>query len=123
MYLLRSKYSIRLYEMIERRINLNVQSETFTVDQLRALLGVPRNKLGRFADFNKYALKPAIAEINQLTDYSVSVGIRKRGRLVHELVLMWFRKDSDAVTRAAAERQRSRVGRSARRRDKVEIIV
>ena len=123
MYLLRSKYSIRLYEMIERRINLNVQSETFTIDQLRALLGVPRNKLGRFADLNKYALKPAVAEINQLTDYSVSVGIRKRGRLVHELVLMWFRKDSDAVTRAAAERQRSRVGRSARRRDKVEIIV
>src|SRR5690606_28233190 len=107
----------------ERRINLNVQSETFTVAQLRALLGVPRNKLGRFADFNKYALKPAVAEINQLTDYAVSVAIRKRGRLVHELVLMWFKKEPAAVKRAAAERQSSRVGRTARQRDKVEIIV
>lgn len=123
MYLLRSKYSIRLYEMIERRINLNVQSESFTVDQLRSLLGVPRNKLGRFADFNKYALKPALAEINQLTDYSVSVAVRKRGRLVHELVLMWFKKEPEAVKLAAVERQRSRVGRTARQRDTVEIIV
>lgn len=123
MYLLRSKYSIRLYEMIERRINLNIQMETFTVDQLRALLGVPRNKLGRFADFNKYALKPAVAEINQLTDFTVTVGIRKRGRLVHELVLMWFRKEPEAVKEAAAERKRSRIGRSARRQDKVEFIV
>ena len=41
MYTLRSKYSIRLYEMIERRIGLNKQYEEFTIDELRAKLGVP----------------------------------------------------------------------------------
>lgn len=123
MYLLRSKYSLRLYELIERRINMNAQSESFTIEQLRALLGVPDNKLSRFADFNKHALKPAIAEINQLTDYAVAVGIRKRGRFVHQLVLTWMKKHPEAVKEAAAERQRARIGRSVRRQNIVEVII
>lgn len=122
MYLLRSKYALRLYEIIERRINMNAQSETFTVDELRALLGVPDDKLTRFSDFNKYALKPAIDEINEITNYAVAVGVRKRGRAVHQLVLMWTRKHPDAVKTAAATRQRSRDGRRAGRQSKVEVI-
>ncbi len=62
MYALRSKYSIRLYEMIERRIGLTKQYEEFTIDEFRAMLGVPEGKLERFADFNKYCLKPALEE-------------------------------------------------------------
>jgi plasmid replication initiation protein len=123
MYLLRSKYSIRLYEMIERRINMNSQREYFSVDEFRGLLAVPGDKLPRFADFNKHCLKPALEEINQLTDYAVSVGVVKRGRSVDKLLLTWMKKSPESVRAAAAERERSRIGRAARRKGSVEVIV
>ncbi len=123
MYLLRSKYSIRLYEMVERRINMDRQSETFTVDEFRALLGVPDDKLPRFADFNKHALKPAVEEINQLTDYVVTVAAIKAGRSVDKLILTWLKKAPDAIQEAARERERSRIGRTARRSGSVEVVV
>ncbi len=123
MYLLRSKYSIRLYEMVERRINLHAQSESFSVDEFRALLGVPDDKLPRFADFNKHALKPALDELNQLTDYIVTVGVVKRGRTVEKLLLTWAKKSADGMRVAAGERSNSRIGRSARRQARVDVIV
>lgn len=123
MYLLRSKYSLRLYEMIERRINLNAQSEYFTIEQFRSHLGVPDDKLPRFADFNKHALKPALDEINQLTDYVVTVGAVKRGRTVERLLLTWSKKSPDALKSADNERQKSRVGRAARWSGRIEVIV
>jgi hypothetical protein len=123
MYLLRSKYSIRLYEMIEKRINMSMQSETFTIDTFRALLGVPDDKLPRFADFNKHALQPALLEINQLTDYVVTVAAVKRGRTVEKLLMTWIKKSPQQLKSAADERQRSRIGRSARRQARVEIIL
>jgi plasmid replication initiation protein len=66
---LRSKYSIRLYEMTERRIGLLEQHEEFTIDELRALLSVPDGKLERYADFNKHCLKPAAPIPIFMTEY------------------------------------------------------
>jgi plasmid replication initiation protein len=122
MYALRSKYSIRLYEMIERRIGMVKQSEEFTVDELRAMLGVPDGKLERFADFNKYCLKPAIEEANQLTDFTVDVMPVKKGRTVEKLFMTWCKKSPEALRRAHAEREKSRVGRKARRTGSAEMI-
>lgn len=122
MYTLRSKYSIRLYEMIERRIGLNKQYEEFTIDELRAKLGVPPDKLERFADFNKYCLKPALEEVNHLTDFIVQIGAIKRGRAVEKLHVTWLRKSPTELKEAHEERERSRVGRSARRDGRIEII-
>ena len=85
MYTLRSKYSIRLYELIERRIKMEQQGEYFTPEQLRDLLGVPKGKLKRFADFNKHCLKPAVAEVNEITDFMVAIGAIKKGRSIHKL--------------------------------------
>lgn len=115
MYALRSKYSIRLYEMVERRISLIKQSEEFTIDEMRGMLGVPPKKLKRFADFNTYCLKPAIAEVNQLCDFHVDVMPVKKGRTVEKLFMTWSKKSPDSLRRAHAEREKSRVGRKARR--------
>ena len=122
MYALRSKYSIRLYEMLEKRVGLAKQSETFTVEEFRALMGVPHGKLPRFADLNKHCLKPALAEVNQLMDFHIEMGVVKRGRTVEKLSLLWLKKDPEAIKEAAAERERSRVGRRARRERIVERI-
>lgn len=66
----------------ERRIGLMKQHEEFSVDEFRAMLGVPEGKLDRFAEFNKHCLKPALAEVNQLTDFDVEVLAIKKGRIV-----------------------------------------
>lgn len=122
-YLLRSKYSIRLYEMIEQRINLRKQSQAFGIADLKGLLGVPKGKLARFADFNAQCLKVAVGEVNQLTDFEVAIGLKKRGRQVETVTLTWLKKSPEARLAAAKERERSRVGRIARRKATVEVIV
>ncbi|MFN3625450.1 MAG: replication initiation protein [Hyphomicrobium sp.] len=122
MYALRSKYSIRLYEMVERRIGLMKQHEEFTVDEFRAMLGVPEGKLDRFADFNKHCLKPALAEVNQLTDFNVQIMTIKKGRTVEKLHLAWFKKSPAELRAAHDEREKSRIGRQARWHGSVEVI-
>lgn len=122
MYALRSKYSIRLYEMVERRIGLMKQHEEFSVDEFRAMLGVPEGKLERFADFNKHCLKPALAEVNMLTDFIVQVMAVKKGRSVEKLHMAWFKKSPAQLRAAHDEREKSRVGRSARQTGSVELI-
>jgi hypothetical protein len=122
MYALRSKYSIRLYEMVERRIGLMKQYEDFSVDEFRAMLGVPEGKLDRFADFNKHCLKPALAEVNQLTDFNVEVMAIKKGRTVEKLRLAWFKKSPTQLRAAHDEREKSRIGRQARWHGSVEVI-
>jgi len=122
MYALRSKYSIRLYEMIERRIGLIKQSEEFAVDAMRSMLGVPEGKLERYADFNKYCLKPAIDEVNQLCDFTVDVMPVKKGRSIEKLFMTWVKKSPDALCRAYDEREKSRVGRRARRAGAADMI-
>lgn len=122
MYALRSKYSIRLYEMIERRIGMMKQYEEFTVEEFRALLGVPDGKLDRYADFNKHCLKPALEEVNHLTDFEVTVMAIKKGRTVEKLGMSWLKKSPRALQRAYDEREKSRVGRQARWRGSVEVV-
>jgi len=122
MYSLRSKYSIRLYELIEKRINLDKQSEDFDVDDLRARLGVPKGKLPKFGEFNKHCLKPALLEINQLTDFTVTAGLIKKGRSVVKIKLVWLAKTRDQLLEAQAERDRHSAGRSARGQNTVEVI-
>lgn len=122
MYALRSKYSIRLYEMVERRIGLNKQHEEFTVEEFRAMLGVENGKLDRYADFNKYCLKPALEEVNHLTDFVVEIAAIKRGRAVEKLHMTWLRKSPAELRAAYDEREKSRVGRSARRSGRVDVI-
>jgi len=122
MYALRSKYSIRLYEMVERRIGLNKQHEEFTVDEFRAMLGVETGKLDRYADFNKYCLKPALEEVNHLTDFVVEIAAIKRGRAVEKLQMTWLKKSPADLRAAHDEREKSRIGRSARWSGRVDVI-
>jgi len=122
-YLLRSKYSIRLYEMIEQRINMRRQSETFSIAEIRGLLGVPKGKLKRFADLNAQCLKPALGEVNQLTDFEVAMTLKKHGRRVDAITLGWLKKCPDARAEAQRERDRSRIGRVARRKARVEVVI
>jgi hypothetical protein len=123
MYAFTSKYALRLYEMVQKRVNLEYkQHEDFTIESFRELLGVPNKKLPRFADFNKHALKPALEEVNFLGDYLVQIQPLKAGRRVVQLRLVWMEKDPESRRRAWEELERSRVGRRARMRGEVEDV-
>jgi len=95
MYCFESKYSLCLYEMIERRIGLDFKiKEVFDLDEIRRLLNVPNGKLQRFADLNKYCLKVAAEEINKLCPFYVDFRPIKRGRTVEKIEMAWFAKTS-----------------------------
>ena len=79
-------------------------------------------KLDRFADFNKHCLKPALEEVNHLTDFVVDVMAIKKGRAVEKLQLSWFKKAPAEMRAAFDEREKSRVGRQVRWRGSVDVI-
>lgn len=79
-FALSSKYAILLFQHVASLANLDrISSKTFTIPELRALLGVPAGKLDRFSNLNTWALKPAIAEINQLSRMNLTVTPKKPG--------------------------------------------
>lgn len=123
MYCFKSKYSLALYEIVQKRIGLKYkQAENFTVQEMRALLGVPKDKLTRFPDFNKYALQPALREVNALSEHHISIGMIKKGRRVDQLMLTWLEKTPEEKREVFKEIERCSVGRSARIRNTVESV-
>lgn len=98
---MRSKYSIRLYELVK---SLHFQeSETyvdiFPLDELRKRLDA--ETYPRFCNFNQRVLKPAVQEINTYTDKQVSYEFVKDGRMVGALKII-------IRTKNAADRKKAR---------------
>lgn len=123
MYCFKSKYALALYEIVQKRVGLKFkQAENFTVEELRSLLGVPKDKLTRFPDFNKYALQPALREVNALSEHHVTVGMIKNGKRVEQLMLMWQEKTVEEKRQVFREIERCSVGRAARIRNTVEAV-
>ena len=123
MYCFKSKYALALYEIVQKRVGLKFkQAENFTVEELRSLLGVPKDKLTRFPDFNKYALQPALREVNALSEHHVTVGMIKNGKRVEQLMLMWQEKSAEEKRQVFREIERCSVGRAARIRNAVEPV-
>lgn len=119
-----SRYALRLYEVIAIRAGLSSKStETFDLDDLRSRLGVPPRKLTRWQDVKRKALEPAIAEVNQLSGFTVSYTPVKRGRSVTGVRMTWAVHGAQGRTAVARELEASRVGRKARREGTVEAVV
>ncbi|MFN3313937.1 MAG: replication initiation protein [Hyphomonas sp.] len=117
-----SKYSVLLFQHIASLVNLDhVQSKTFTVQGLRALLGVPEGKLDRFSHFNSRAIQPSIAEINQLSRFTLTAKPNKIGRTVASVTIGWQVKEDPQE--AKQELARPKVGRQARREGTTEAAV
>jgi len=120
MFAFTSKYALALYEMVQKRRNLRMQREKFSVDDIRRLLGVPPKKLSLFGDLNKYALKKAVEEVNTLSDMDVMMVPLKRGRKVVGVEMCWFQKPLPEAKASYDELQRHRAGRKARLNSTVE---
>ena len=118
-----SKYSVLLYQHISSLTNLkHVTSKRFSVPELRAVMGVVDGKMPRFSNFNTWAIKPAIDEINSdLTRLTLTATYHKIGRTVAEVEIAWEVKED--LTKVKAELDRPKVGRKARRDGTAEIPV
>ena len=124
MLALSSKYALALYEMVQKRGNLQHQwNETFPVERLRDLLGVPKDKLTLYKNFKAKALIPAVKEVGALSDYGVSFIENTKGRKVETITISWWPKSVDERKKAFAELRRPRVGRKARIDGTVEPTV
>lgn len=110
-----SKYAFALYEAVARRARLrHVFREDFTVEGIRNLLGVEDGKLGPFKNLNRFAIQPAVAEVNAITPYNVAIEPKKQGRKVVSFIMGWGMKNKSGMQQAYAELQRPRVGRKPR---------
>ncbi len=124
MFALSSKYALTLYEMVQKRGNLRYKSsERFTLEEIRGVLGVPKNKLTTWSNLQMRALAPALEEVNALSDYTVAITPYKEGRRVAGITLEWMRKKPEEQSKVGRELQFSKVGRKARVKGKVEQLV
>jgi hypothetical protein len=118
-----SRYALRLYELVSLRINLTRNTEKFTIDNLRDKLGVPAGKLLKWDAFNRKALGPAIAEVNQLSGFIVSATPYKSGRSVAGVTLTWAVAPTPERVKIQRELESSRVGRSIRREGSSDKVI
>ena len=118
---LSSKYAVMLFQHVASLANLDrINTKTFTVAELRALLGVPEGKHKRFAELNRWTLKPAVSEINQLSRLIITATPHKIGRTVASVTIGWQVKDDP--TPAKREVQGHSAGRKARRDGSAETV-
>ena len=119
MFALSSKYALALYEMLQKRGNLRHKTqEKFTVEGLRALLGVQTGRLLEYKNFKSRALKPAITEVNALANYGISFIENKEGKTVKTITIGWWQKTEEEMKLAFRELSASKVGRKTRIKEK-----
>lgn len=121
MFALSSKYSLALYEMIQKRGNLNRNFEEFTMAELRGFLCVPPGKLTSWINFKNKAIRPAVKEVSELSDYAVTVEpIKGKAKQFTGVRLGWERKPLPELQKVERELSYSKVGRKARLSGTVE---
>lgn len=89
----KSKYSIRLYELIQSYMfNRNIMTEKiFPLDELKKALNAENHKT--YHNFYSRALNPAIKEINEKSDLEIEFEPIKTGRTVSHIKLTFTEKD------------------------------
>ena len=118
----RSKYAFSLYEAIARRIRMKRFTENLTMQELRDILGVEDGRLTAYSNMKKFAIQPAVTEVNAITPYTVSIVPQKKGRKVASFIMGWEVKTEEQLKAAYAEMGRHSAGRSARTTDDVEVV-
>jgi Protein involved in initiation of plasmid replication len=121
---LKSRYSMLLFQHISSLVNLDhVTSKTFTVAELRAVLGVePEKHKAGFAELNRWAIQPAIEEISTESRFVLTATPRKTGRTVTSITIEWAEKPSEDRKALKAEMDRHSAGRKARRNGSAETV-
>jgi Initiator Replication protein len=118
-----SRYAVTMYErgcLLAGRRDPRWRGD---VPTLREVLGVPAKVYRDWGDIRARVVEPAIAEVNQIADFVASYRVENGPRNKVVAVELWFLpKDPADRNAAAAELNRSRIGRKARRLGRVETV-
>jgi len=106
---LRSRYSVRLYELLKQYEAFGKRS--FELTELRKTLGLTESEFTLWADFRRNVLELAERELPKKTDIGFSYSARKSGRAVTSVdFTIWKTREKDlpskkvkALTAAAAK--------------------
>ena len=97
----------RLYASLADKKRLNTARWTYSLDELRANLGVA-GKYRRWKDLRRRVLDPAISEINAFGTVQVQTETLKTGRWVTAVTLSWRWKTLDEIRVTAEETEKAR---------------
>lgn len=102
----RSKYTIRLYELIKsiHFHELDQYERIFPLEELKKLLGAETYKT--YQTFKERALNRAVKEINEYSDKSLSYEVIKSGRAVSKIKFIVSSKDSLEAARIRSDVER-----------------
>jgi hypothetical protein len=118
-----SRYAVTMYErgcLLAGRRDPRWRGDVAT---LREVLGVPSKVYRTWGNIRQKVIEPAIAEVNQIADFVASYRVENGPRNKVVAVELWFMpKGETERNAAAAELNRSRVGRKARRAGTVETV-
>lgn len=103
---LRSRYSVRLYELLKQYESLGKRS--FELAELRRILGLSENELARWVDFKRFVLEVAKRELPKKTDLGFSYTTRKHVRAVAWVDFKIWRVDRDNPPKKKASKKSSK---------------
>jgi len=92
-----SQYSPRLYELL-KSYQKNNREWFFEIDELKRVMDCLNYK--NFNDFKRFALEPAVKEINEYTDLNVAYDTEKEGRRVTRVIFYMAGKGRQALLEA-----------------------
>lgn len=98
----KSKYSIRLYELVLKWSSIG-KTEKYEIEDLRNKLGVLENEYKQYSDFKKRVLEVAVNEINSQTDIKLSIEFFKQSRSVTHFQFKITSKKERNVTPVALD--------------------
>lgn len=102
-----SGHARQLYAILSDKKRLGRPNWRFTVDELRALMGVEAQKsYDRWSDLRTRVLDPAVEAINDYGTVSVKMTPEKLGRAVHAVRFDWSWKDPHTAAETARENER-----------------
>lgn len=80
----KSKYSIRLYELVIKWLSAK-KTEKYSIDSLRLKLGLEGTEYSTMSNFKSNVLDKAVSEINQHTDIIIDYDQFKKGRVITDI--------------------------------------
>ena len=104
---LKSKHSIRLYELF--RCNLFLHVWTVSIEDFKDILEIS-DKYPEYKDLRRYVIDPSVKEISKYTDINVTYETVKTGRFVTDLIFHIKEKDNFQMTLDLYYDQKERLG-------------
>ena len=87
----KSKYSIRLYELLIKYRDIE-NSKKYSIDEIRNLLGLENTEYTRTAVFKRDVIDKAITEINEKSDIQIKYEQFKEGRTISHILFKLTKK-------------------------------